>query len=439
MSLAIFNINDAGLQLSLNGDLIDTSRGYAVLDGDKLMVGEEAAQNTKLLTGWTNNKFWNQLTTTPIKGKKNQIRHHADLAFAHLEDLWEPISDKAQAALFIVPGHYHGENLSLLLGIAKECNIPVRGVVDNSILAASDLPLRRHVIHLDLHLHSITLTCLTANGHSIARSTVDVVVETGLTTLLDRWADIIANQLIQTTRFDPMHDADSEQQLFNLLPSWIRQLGPEQMYSFSMRAVETEHTVAISRENLLRACAPIYPQIVQAIRTKIPSGAKTSLLLSHQFEGFPGLKESLQLISDIEIIHLHASKINDSAYLYRDQILSPSDSAITHVLKLDISSETEQDSSNNADSAPTHILLKDIAYPIGKGRRLPIDDSAHRKDESQTSSVYFRNGELILETSDSQHATVNSTPVESTSKLRTGDIIEYMGQRAAVITVIEDG
>ena len=90
MSLAIFNINDAGLQLSLNGDLIDTSRGYAVLDGNKLMVGEEAAQNTKLLTGWTNNKFWNQLTTTPIKGKKNQIRHHADLAFAHLEDLWEP-------------------------------------------------------------------------------------------------------------------------------------------------------------------------------------------------------------------------------------------------------------------------------------------------------------------------------------------------------------
>ena len=55
MSLAIFHINDAGLQLSVNGDLIDTRRGYAVLDGNKLMVGEEAAQN-KSNTRSTNKK-----------------------------------------------------------------------------------------------------------------------------------------------------------------------------------------------------------------------------------------------------------------------------------------------------------------------------------------------------------------------------------------------
>ena len=127
MSLAIFNLNDTGIQLSLDGDLLRSSPGYAVLDNNDLMIGELAASNTKLLPRWTNSRFWSQLTTAPLQGGSSQIRHHADLAFAHLEELWKPVSEKATQALFVVPGYYSAENLSLLLGMAKECGIPVQG------------------------------------------------------------------------------------------------------------------------------------------------------------------------------------------------------------------------------------------------------------------------------------------------------------------------
>ena len=45
MTTAFLNINDADLQLALDGKLARTSPGYAVLDNDKLMqVGQGARQ-----------------------------------------------------------------------------------------------------------------------------------------------------------------------------------------------------------------------------------------------------------------------------------------------------------------------------------------------------------------------------------------------------------
>ncbi len=435
MSLAIFNINDAGIQLSLDGDHLRTSPGYAVVHDNNLMIGEEAADNTKLLPRWTNSRFWSKLTTAPLEGGTSQIRHHADLAFAHLEALWQPIADRSTAAVFVVPGYFSGEHLSLLLGMAKECGIPLRGVVDNSVVAASNLALHRNILHLDIHLHAITLTRLHSSSGSVTRHKVEVVLETGLATLRDRWADIIANQLIQTTRFDPMHNADSEQQLFNLLPGWIRQLGSEQMQGFSMKSAGVEHSVAVSRESLMRACAPLYPQIVQAVRSEMTAGEPASLMLSHHFEGFPGLLESLHLIADLEITDLHESKTLGSAYLHRDQILSASDSAISHILQLKSGAESEPNEPTSPRK-PTHLLWGDTAYPIGRGRKLPADtDSSSTGD----SSVYLRDNQLILEPGNHQPFTVNGETIDSPCTLDTGDVIKSGDQELTVITVLTDG
>ncbi|MEO2181515.1 MAG: hypothetical protein ABGY43_04330, partial [bacterium] len=217
MSIAVFNINDAGIQLTVDSELVRTSPGIAVLNDNSLLTGEEASKNVKLLPRWTNNRFWCQLNTNPLPNSTEQVRHHADIAFAHLEDLWLPVSKEVAKVILIVPGYYLNSDLGLLLGIARECGMPVKGVVDQSVIAASNLPLRSNVIHLDVHLHSFTLTQISNRG-ILARKNVKTILETGLSTLLDRWANIIASQFIQTTRFDPMHNADTEQQLFNLLP-----------------------------------------------------------------------------------------------------------------------------------------------------------------------------------------------------------------------------
>ncbi|MCB1693555.1 MAG: hypothetical protein KDI19_12380, partial [Pseudomonadales bacterium] len=243
MSTAIIEINDAGITAGRDGNIDIVSPGYAVLDGDRLLIGNEGFHNSRLLPRWTNNRFWNQLGTEPIRGGTELIRHHADLAFAHLEQVWQSIGDADQVIL-AVPGFFSREQLGLLLGMTRECGIPVAGVVDTSLAATINRAGSGTVLHLDIFLHRITLTVLSADSFMRRVDTLPIS-ETGLFTLWDRWANIIASQFIQTSRYDPMHRAVSEQELYDRLPTWIERLGTERSAAFSLDAGGNPQRVAV--------------------------------------------------------------------------------------------------------------------------------------------------------------------------------------------------
>ena len=438
MSIAVFNINDAGIQLTVDNELVRTSPGVAVLNNNSLLTGEEASKNVKLLPRWTNNRFWSQLNTNPLPNSTEQVRHHADIAFAHLEDLWLPVSKEVSDVILIVPGYYHNTDLGLLLGIAHECGMPVKGIVDQSVIAASNLPLRSNIIHLDVHLHSFTLTQISNQG-VLSRKNVKTILETGLSTLLDRWANIIASQFIQTTRFDPMHNADTEQQLFDLLPDWIRNLQDSNTHSFSVKAAGTEHSVAISQESLLKACTPLYPQIVQAIRSEIVANEPASLLLSHRLQGFPGLKESLKLVANLEIIDLPEEKANDSAATHNATIIDDG-GTVSHVVQLgtgELATPTKQETST---TGVTHILWRHQATAIGKA--LPIDadlSAGPRFSHDPAFTLYARNDEIMIECGATDMIKINGAAVDPERPLRLGDQIELAGDQLTLISVPRDG
>jgi hypothetical protein len=438
LSIAVFNINDAGIQLTVDSELVRTSPGIAVLNNNSLLTGEEASKNVKLLPRWTNNRFWSQLNTNPLPNSTEQVRHHADIAFAHLEDLWLPVSKEVENVILIVPGYYHNNDLGLLLGIARECGMPVKGVVDQSVIAASNLPLRSNVIHLDVHLHSFTLTQI-SNGGILARKDVKTILETGLSTLWDRWANIIASQFIQTTRFDPMHNADTEQQLFNLLPGWIKNLQDSNMHSFSFNAAGTEHSVAISQENLLKACTPLYPQIVQAIRNEIVGNEPASLLLSHRLQGFPGLKESLRLVSNLEVIDLPEEKANDSAATHNARIIGDG-GTVSHVVQLGTGEVAVPPKQETRPSGATHILWRHQATAIGKA--LPIDadlSEGPRFSNDPAFTLYSRNNQIMIECGATDTVKVNGSAVDPDRPMKTGDQIELAGDQLTLISVPQDG
>lgn len=437
MTLAVININDAGIQVAVDGDLVRTSPGYAVLDSGNLMLGELAIENARLLPRWMNNRFWGQLSTAPIPGGTTQIRHHADLAFAHLEDLWKPIAHEVSQVILMVPGYYSAEQLGLLLGMAKECGVPVSGIVDQSVLAASNLPLRSTVLHLDIHLHCMTLTRLSNTG-SLARRSEKTILETGLSTLWDRWASIIANQFIQTNRFDPMHQALTEQQLFNKLPGWIRNLSSNSMHTFELENDGSTHSVAVSTDSLLRACTPLYPQIVQAIRSEIPAGEHASLLLSHHFEGFPGLKDSLGLIPEADLLDLNELKSIGSANLNRHQIVSDK-GAVSHVTQLD-TGETSKDKDTISERPATHFLWRHHAIAIGAGFKLDGDlEQGPQRSDNPVCTFYPRNGQLHLDCHEPAGINLNGSPASPSMSLSAGDVLTINNQSLTLISVSSDG
>lgn len=445
MTLATINLHDAGLQVALDGELVRTSPGFAVLNKQQLLLGEAATAAARRLPQWTNNRFWAQLDTHPLANRTAQVRHHADLAFAHLEALWRPISKEADEAILCVPSYYTAENLGLLLGMAKECGIPVKGMVDQSLLAAAGLASPNNLLHLDVHLHGITLTRLTNSGLLVRRE-VNTLAETGLVSLWEKWANLVAKQFIQTTRFDPMHDAAVEQQLFDLLPGWIRSLKAGALAPFELSLGAARHAVNISPESLLAAVNPLYPHIVQAIRQEAVPEQPTQLLVSYAFTGFPGLKDSLGLISDLDLVYLDERKTVASALAYKDEIVSP-EGAISHVVQLSRNGQAPAAPKQKAKAHPTHLLFGHRAYPVGSSFRLSADFTSQAaplapaeagKDQQPCCTFYLRAQRMMLE-AHQQGVSVNGEAVTSPVPLHPGDTVTVGDQALTMIAVAPDG
>ena len=434
MALGIIDISDAGVQVAIENELLKTSPGFAVMDGNHLLVGEDALNNARLLPRWTNNRFWNQLNTDPIPNSTSEIRHHADLAFAHLESLWLPLKNEVDDVILLVPAFYGHPQLGLLLGMAKECGIPVTGIADSSLLVASEQSIQPLCLHLDVHLHRITLTVL-SSGATLARKDVSTVTETGIFTLWDRWANIIADQFIQTSRFDPMHQAQSEQALFNKLPAWIERLNGSRGNTFELSLGEINHTVSVSNDQLMAACIQVYPQIVQSIRSQIPPGETASLLLSHRFAGFPGLKDSLGLINNVELIELAENQSLSSAYTLADKII-PQNGAISHIISLPVSRQRE----NRRQTAPvtsraTHLLVGDHATAIGKSFQLSRDNSNDLQSGDPVCTLFPRGNHLFMDIHIANAFLVNGEVADEKSPLKPGDVITIGDQTITLISV----
>jgi hypothetical protein len=442
LTTALIEINDSGVDVSIDGARVACSPGYAVLDGSELLIGEAAQTHARLLPRWTNTRFWQQLDTSPLATPSSHIRHHADLVLQHLEVIWQSLPVPADEAVLAIPGDYSTDQLSLLLGIIKEARIPVVGLVDTALVAAVGQP-HQQCLYLDIHLHRITLSHLTIDGN-IRRSSTRTVIETGLFTLWDRWANIIASQLIQTSRYDPMHKADSEQLLFDRIPGWIAQRDSLPDQAFRLEHDGVHHGISVSDNLLLNACSNVYPAVIQAVRA-LTKGSGARLLVSHRFNGFPGLTDSLALLRDISVERLAADVVSRGMSRHLDRLRSDQNQ-VAYITSLSMDNANDADDATTAASlvaAPTaniqrsvsHVLLGSHAWPIGtvlnltgvNGEQL-IEDRQHPK-----CTIYPRGQQTFVEAG-AEGVMLNQQQIHGQVRVSPGDTITLDGQSLTLIS-----
>ena len=439
MALAILELNDAGIRVSVDGNLVLSSPAYAVLHEDQLYVGEEGLKRVRLYPRWTNSKFWQQLNTDSIANGTHQIRHNADLAFFHLEQIWKEINSSADEVIFAVPGSFDAQQLGLLLGIARECGIPVVGLVDSALVAVMEQSPFRTVMHLDIQLHDIVLSVFQRKD-TIKRQEFAEITELGLNTLWDRWANIVADLFIQNTRFDPMHEAGTEQQLFDQLPEWIEDLSAKKAKDFTLQLNQSNHSVSVSTEKLLTACANVYPQIVQQIRNRIPDGQAVQLCLSDRFKGFPGLFDSLNLLQGCEIVQLDNMAVTQGILNHLDSIRSDSET-LSYITHLPIDEPAVADLNlAHSHSVVTHLLLDHTAVPLGKVFKLDasLAHGIRQTSDQPQCTLYFRGAELLLHNHNPDGTIVNNETVTDHIGLQPGDRIQLEDQIVHLICVEGD-
>ena len=373
----------------------------------------------------------------------------------------EDVGEKLDAAILVLPGTYGDEQLGLLLGIARACGLPVAGLVDAAVAASPQGP-DSHRLHLDLQLHRAVLTEL-VQGSELARREIRVAAGVGLATLQDAWVHRIAERFVRDTRFDPLHDARTEQTLYDALPSFLRDLQQQQRAELAIDARGKRHAIQLERRELIAATTEAFDMIAALVGQLAHAGRRTTLLLSHRAGALPGLAERLSAIGGVASTPLPDDAPLDGVLRHREMIRSegPEFTYVTS-LPLDetirpLSGPEPIDSTDTAapdvraGDPPTHLLLDGRAYPIDE-RPLVLGVAVpdHRRGlllsgtiagiSRSHCSVYLRDGRAVVEDHSRHGSFLNGRRVEGSAGLIAGDRLRVgaPGIELRLIRVVQD-
>ena len=363
MSLKVIELNDSGIIVGDKDGIIAQSPGFAFAAEDSLEIGEVAEQKARLQPTNSYNKYWHELSLEPIS-HGNNVRHFADIAYAqllHLAKIGQIDSD----VIFAVSGNFTRQQLAILLGLAKQCPFTPIGVVNSALVAATAGDYSGSTVYVDIQLHQVVLTKLSISEGELSIDSVIQVPGVGTQNFMDLMMQLTTRLFIQQCRFNPQHNAASEQQLYNELPCWLQQ--SEGDHGSLMMAV---HTAKMPRENLISSLNGQYQMIKQQIDA-LATEHSVRILINSRMSALPGFIASLQEHPNLVVLDPHI--VNAACYEYRDFIISDKE-GIHLVDKLPIkakkkiqalpaeSGEQEHDREGNQ---PTHALYSNRALTVG--------------------------------------------------------------------------
>jgi hypothetical protein len=454
-TLAI-DINDASLVVADRDKVLASEPGYALVDQAGIRTGWQAYRQGRLKPRSVSSAFWSRLSMEPGSGGVDRVRSAADLAFAQLDALWRQHRALASEIVLVVPARYGQEQLGLLLGLAQECEMPVRAMIDAAVAASAKPYPGRQLLYVDAGLHRVSVAPLEQGEHVAARP--ERALETaGLASVIEHFARRVAEIFVLMTRFDPFRQAESEQLLYDRLPEWLRTVEQQGEAELVLPFGGTDYAAKVKREQLLGAAAGFYRAVVQLIAQAREPGAALTVQLSDRLASLPGLAAELARLDDAQIVSLppgHAARAVlydlDAVDAGREQVkllkrlawrepADPVDSASAAPAPL-----REQRAA--ATFAPTHVVYRGIAYPIDgrgllvgrtalEGRRVIVIDDQRGGVSSSHCEIVLRDGEVRLHDG-SRHGTfVNEKRVAGTAVLHPADVIRIGSPGAELMAI----
>jgi len=473
MTLLALELSDAGLMAAaadppglLPVDGVDReSPGYTLPGKKGLLVGREAEGMSLLFPRKFNSRFWDQLDTEPLKPSPPFARNHAEMAYFHMAFVWERIRDHGDGLLIAVPGFYESTQLGLLLGIARELSIPVQGMVALPVAAASKPSPGDLLLHLDIHLHRLELTLLEQGDQLEQRESV-TTGDRGLFFLQREWVQAIADVFVHTTRYDPLHRAESEQELYGRLPEIAAVLQEQDSMILEMKQDSRSYRAQITRELLTQRAAPLVQDMQEMIQEMVQrhaqKGQGIALQVTHRISRVPGLTEVLSETAGGPVTELApGAGAMGALALWERAPQEGGEGGLSFRATRPWFSERPgpqirvafmgRDVAPAGGPCPTHLLYGDSAYPISEDPlfitvgnpdvELETGNSPELKDDSKGASASHcsirRSGqEVILENHSPTGTSVDGHLVFETAILKTGQTIQLGSAKEAVRLIV---
>jgi hypothetical protein len=434
-------LNSAGLHVAGPGGASAPVPVVAAYEGERVVVGAEAAARARLAPLWTAVRHLEELSTDPLPRPKPFARSNADLVYAQLVALAAEHGLAGQPVLVAAPGAYSTDQLRLLLGIAAAADLPVAGLVDAAVAACADVPSTPRAFHLDLEQHRAVLTEL-VRGDDLRRGRVDVSRAVGRRAYADAHAQLLARLFVRATRFDPLHLAGSEQALYDRLDEWIaaaaRGDAPVALEYGGLR-----HETTLTAAQLQAASEPLHAELLRLVHSARRAGEAVTLYVTDRVARLPAVDGVLARLRDCEVVRLAPGAAATGALAHATEIAGPVDAAaagatesagvaLANRLRAVPALVPEHGSAADRGSeAPTHLVHLGRAYPLGEEplvlgrgasgpRSVDVAGAAAGVSRSHCTLVR-RGGEAVLEDHSTYGTFLNGERVQRRAQLAAGD------------------
>ena len=276
------------------------------------------------------------------------------------------------------PAHASTQGLRASLAIARKLTLPVDGFVDAAVASVAALGLEQSTIVLEVGLHHAAATYIDRDGTQVRRRRTVVTERGGLMSFYQGWLELVSTTLVKRTRFDPLHDAATEQQLFDSLAA----CAADAALHGSAPAVITKGTerfeVALTRDQFAQAGQSLHREIIRLLHELRPAGAPLALVVPSLVERLPGLNDELEQFTGCELLSLpdgFAAQVVSQLDLPGREPEQP----VRLLRRLPANQQGGREVSRirlganrEARAQPSHLLLNGQVYALGGGDPLVI-------------------------------------------------------------------
>jgi hypothetical protein len=291
-------LDDRTLALARDGEVLSAAPAVAFDGSGAEAVGANAWSGQRRTPAHVSSHHLAELASKTSYSERALAVTMAELAArlephrAHTGPFWV-----AAPAAFGAPG------LSAVLVMLERQGFRVSGFVDAATALAAALTPARQALVLEVGLHHVAVTAIDT-GAQARRRRAQVSTRAGLLELYEAWLDLVKAAMVKRTRFDPLHDAATEQRVFDGLPALAREAAASGSATATIDVGEDRFEAELSRDQFASAGATFYGEIVHLIRELRHAGAPVTIIAPSVIADLPGMHEALDAFRNSELIRV---------------------------------------------------------------------------------------------------------------------------------------
>jgi hypothetical protein len=298
MTVFAIELNDRAVSLARDG-LVLTSAPSAVFNGTAgTPAGANAWRDLRSQPMATSSRHLGAVLTQRSPSARAEALVAAELKARFAE---QPSRD-GERIWIAAPAQAEAPGLEALLGIACRQGLSIDGFIDAAAVATAALGSERNTIVVELGLHHAAATAIDCEAARARRRRSVLTERGGFIELYQVWLDLISTTMVKRTRFDPLHDAATEQQLFDAIPSLTQEVATTGNTTASVTKGKERFEVALTRDQFAQAAEPIYRSIVGLLHQLRPAGAPIAIVIPRSVAELPGVWEQLEQFVGCELV-----------------------------------------------------------------------------------------------------------------------------------------